>query len=96
MLISVAIQCDPPSEAFDSLVHMTWHLNAYSIPFSDRQASPLTSVIGDEITWTCEDGFMLAKNKQTFSYICTQNEIRGEWKPEATNYLPRCPGVFSS
>ena len=93
-LLSLAIQCDRPWEALRSLTHINWNLTTYNIPFAERQRDPFIYIFGDEITLTCEPGYMFAKNKVTFSYVCAQNGSSGVWKPETTNYLPACPGVF--
>ena len=93
-MISLAIQCETPSEALRSVKEMKWNLKSQRNLSNERQSGAL--VFGDEIVVICEEGYILSDNKNNVSYICTQNGTKGLWKPESADYVPACLGVLFS
>ena len=92
----LAIQCETPSKALHLDPHTKWNLTANSIPIIGRQISPPDIyIIGDQITMTCDEAYMLTENKEKFSYTCTHNGSLGKWKPESAGYILACLGEFS-
>ena len=93
-MMSLAVQCDTPREAFHSIAHIKWSLKAQTNLINGIQSSTFIFVFGDEIAVTCEEAYMLSENKNNFSYICSPNGTKGVWKPESTDYVPACLGVL--
>ena len=93
-LLSLVIQCDPSLEAFRTINHNKWNLTAFNIPIIGRQTNSSIFVFGDEVTFTCEEAYMLNENKLKFSYTCSRNGTKGVWIPESPDYVPACVGVF--
>ena len=82
----LAIRCAPPPE----IPNATWN---YSSLYPNASEERESFYYGENITYTCDQGYALNNSKSREKYTCLSNGTEGLWVP-AHHHVSGCIGLW--